>query len=82
MTGAGETKLGLGCTNVLEGHLEVENTTADERENQSGDHLTGERVPWRDLGVMGELQIVGEIQCLVARDVSVSLEPDECVGVA
>lgn len=81
MTGTSESKFGVGRANVLERHLEIENTTTDECEDECGDHLTRESVPRRDLDVVGELEVIGELQSLVAGDVTIGLEPDEGVGV-
>jgi hypothetical protein len=52
MTGASEAKLSVLGANVLEGHLEVQDTRRNKGENQSGDHLTGERVIRLDVGVV------------------------------
>lgn len=93
MSGAGEAELSGRCTYVLEGHLEVQDTSTDERKDQScnlemdeqrGDkskmgtyHLAHESVIWLDVSVMGELEIVREGQSLVCRDVAEGFEPTE-----
>ena len=82
VSGASESELRFGRAHVLERHLKVENGAADECKDQGCDHLAREGVPGRDFDVVGELEVIGKVERLVARDVAVSLEPDECVGVA
>ena len=81
VSGASEAERRVLCANILERHLEVEDTSADKGEDQGGDDLTRERVPRGDLGVMGKLEVVGELQRLVARDITVGLEPNQGVGI-
>ena len=52
MTGASEAELSVLGANVLEGHLEVQDTGRNKGENQGGDHLTGECVVGLDVGVV------------------------------
>lgn len=75
MTGAGETELSVLGAHVLERHLEVEDTSGNESEDQGGDHLTNESMVGLDVCVVGQFQIVREGECLVARDVTEGLEP-------
>jgi hypothetical protein len=58
MTGASEAKLSVLGANVLEGHLEVQDTRRNKGENQGGDHLAGESMVWLDVGVMRQFQVV------------------------
>lgn len=91
MSGAGEAELSGRCTDVLEGHLKVQDTSTDERKDQGRNlqrdqqrgekskmgtyHLAYESVIWLDVGVMGELEIVRERQSLICRDVAEGFEP-------
>jgi hypothetical protein len=58
MTGASEAELSILGANVLEGHLEVQDTRRNKGENQGGDHLAGESMVWLDVGVMRQFQVV------------------------
>lgn len=75
MPGAGEPELSGRGANVLERHLEIEDTCADKGENHRSDHLTDECVRWLDVSVVCQLEIVREGHCLVNGNVAVSLEP-------
>jgi hypothetical protein len=75
VTGAGETELSVLGAYVLERHLEVEDTSGNESEDQGGDHLTNKGVVGLDVSVVGQFQIVREGERLVARDVTEGLEP-------
>jgi len=61
-----ETELGVLGADILERHLEVENTSRDEGEDKSRHHLTSKGVVRLDVGVMGQFQVVGECECLIA----------------
>ena len=78
MTGASETELGVLGADILERHLEVQDTGRNKGEDQGGDHLTGECMVRLDVGVVCQLQVVRECECLVARDVAEGLEPADC----
>jgi hypothetical protein len=52
MTRAGEAKLSVLGANVLERHLEIQDTGRNKGENQGGDHLTDECVIGLDVGVV------------------------------
>ena len=75
VTGASEAELGVLGANVLEGHLEVQDTGRNKGEDQGSDHLTSKSVVGLDVGVVCQLQVVRECECLVAGNVTESLEP-------
>jgi hypothetical protein len=58
VTGASEAELSVLGANVLERHLEVQDTSRDKGENQGGDHLTDECVVGLDVGVVRQFQVV------------------------
>ena len=64
-----EAKLGGGSTNVLNLELVVENGSTDECRNKGSDHLDDERVPRRDMSVVGEFEITGKGERLRTGDV-------------
>jgi hypothetical protein len=66
VTGASEAELSVLGANVLERHLEVQDTSRNKCENQGGDHLADERVVRLDVSVVRQFQIVRECECLVA----------------
>ena len=63
------------------GHLVVENGGADEGRHEGGDHLTVEGDPWWNVDVVREFEILGEMEGVGGRDVSVGLEVVHCGGV-
>ena len=62
-------------------HLVVENSRADEGGNEGGDHLAVEGDPRRNVGVMSEFKILGEVEGVRGCDVSVALEVEHSNGV-
>lgn len=54
--------------------MEVENTRADKGRYQRSDNLSDESVTRRDLDIVGQLEIVGKVDCLSRGDVSVGFE--------
>jgi hypothetical protein len=73
--GAGEPILLASRADVGDlGHLVVENGGANEGRHKGGDHLTVEGDPRWDVDVMRELEILGEVEGVRGRDVSVGLE--------
>ena len=55
-------------------HLVVENGGADESGNEGGEHLTIKRDPRRDVDVVGEFEILGEVEGVRGGNESVRLE--------
>jgi hypothetical protein len=53
VTGTSESKLSILGTNVLERHLEVEDTSRNKGEDEGGDHLADKGMVRLDVGVMG-----------------------------
>ena len=74
-------ELSFGSANVLERHSKVEHRGRDGRHDQGGPELSVEGHARGDMGVMRELQVVGECNRLVDRNVAVRLEEHETVGV-
>ena len=62
-TGASEVVLLLGCTNIGDlRHLIVEDGRTDKSGNEGSEHLAVEGDPRRDVDVMGELEILSEME--------------------
>lgn len=53
MTGTSEAKLSILSADVLERHLEIEDTCRHKGEDQGGNHLTDKGVVRLDVSVMG-----------------------------
>ena len=62
-------------------HLVVENGRADEGGDKSCPHLAVEGDPWSDVNVVGELEILSEVESVRGRDVSIRLEVVHSSGV-
>lgn len=56
------------------GHLEIEDANADDRADESGNHLSSKGLTRRNLDVVCELQVVGEPDGVSASDISKRLE--------
>ena len=79
---AGEVVLLAGCANVRDlRHLVVEDSRRNKTGNEGGDHLAIESDPRRDVGIMGELEILGETEGVPSGDVSVGPKEIHAVGV-
>ena len=73
--GTGEVVLLLRCANIGDlRHLIVEGSCANESGNERSEHLAAESDPWWNVGVMGELEVLGEVEGVQGGDVSVDLE--------
>jgi len=65
----------IRCADIGDlGHLVVENAGTDKGRDKGGDHLTVEGNPGRDVDVMRELEILGEVEGVRGCDISVGLE--------
>jgi hypothetical protein len=62
-------------------HLVIENGRADEGGDESCPHLAVEGDPWSDVHVVGELEILSELESMRGRDISVGLEVVHSSGV-
>ena len=62
-------------------HLVVEDGRADESGNEGSEHLAVEGNPRRDMGIVSEFEILGEVESVRGRDVSVALEVEHGGGV-
>ena len=63
-------------------HLVVEDNRADEGGDESSEHLAIERAPGRDMDVMSEFEVLGEVEGMRCSDVSVGLEVVHCGGIS
>jgi len=80
--GASEVVLLRRCTNIgYLCHLIVEDSRAHETGNKGSEHLAIEGDPRWDMGVMGELEILREVEGVHGRDVSVGLEKIHGIGI-
>ena len=78
----GETVLLPRCANIgYLRHLIVEDSRAHKTGNKGSEHLTAECDPRWNMGVMGELEILREVEGVHGRDVSVGLEKIHGIGV-
>ena len=69
-------------TNIRDlGHLVIENGRAHEGGDECCPHLAVEGNPWIDVHVVGEFEILSEVESTRGRDVSVSLEVVHSGGV-
>ncbi len=57
------------CRHCDLGHLEFDDTGRDEGGNESGGDLSPERVLRFDVGVVGEFEIIGELNGVRARHI-------------
>ena len=74
-TGTGEVVLLLRCANIVDlRHLIVEDSCADESGNKGSERLAAERDPRWNVGIMGEFEILGEVEGVLGCDGSVGLE--------
>ena len=81
-SGAGEPVLLVRRTDVGDlGHLVVENGGTDEGRHEGRDHLTVEGDPGWDVNVVREFEILGEVEGMGGRDVSVGLKVVHCGSV-
>ena len=90
--GSGEERVVSGTSEVILllwqtdagdlGHLVVEDGRADESGDESRPHLAVEGDPRCDVDVVGELEILGEMESVRSRNISVSLEIVHSSGVA
>ena len=72
---AGKVILLTGQTDVGNlRHLVVEDRRADEGGDESRPHLTVECDPWSDVNIVGELEVLSEVESLRGRDVTVGFE--------
>ena len=62
-------------------HLVVEDSRTNETGNKSSEHLAVERDPRWNVCIMGQLEILGEVEGVRGRDVSVGLEKVHGIGV-
>ena len=62
-------------------HLIVEDSRAHETGNKGSEHLAVEGDPRWNVNVMGKLEILGEVECVRGRDVSVGLEKVHGIGI-
>ena len=63
------------------GHLVVEDSRANEGGDESRPHLTVEGDPWRDVYIVGELQILSKVESVRGGDESVRLEVVHSSGI-
>ena len=77
-----EVVLLASCANTGDLHrLVVENGCTDESGNEGGEHLTTEGDPRRNVGVMSEFEILGEVEGVQGSHVSIEFEVDHRSGV-
>ena len=80
--GAGEVVLLPRCANIgYLRHLIVEDSRTHETGNKGGEHLTIKSDPGWNVDIMGELEILGEVEGVRGRDVSVGLEKVHGIGI-
>ena len=73
--GTGEVVLLPRCANIRDlRHLIVEGSCGDESGNERSDHLAAERDPRWNVDVMGELEILREVEGVRGSDKSIGLE--------
>lgn len=72
---ASELILRVRCAHSINvQHLEVQHSNADDGTNQGGDHLSDKGLAWRNLDIVGELEIVGKPDGMGAGYVAKRLE--------
>jgi len=71
-----------GCANVRDlRHLVIEDARGNETGNEGGEHLRIESNPRRNVGVMGELEILGEAEGVRSGEESEDLKEVHAIGV-
>ena len=78
---AGEAEGRVRRTDVGKTHGEIEDGCTDEAVDHSRPHLGPKGVSGGDLEVMGELEVIAEVDCLISGNVAVRLEIHQSVGV-
>jgi hypothetical protein len=82
-TWASEPILLMRITDVVDArHLEVETGDSDEGRYERSSDLSHEGCKRRDVGVMCQFEILGEVERVGGRDIAIRLEEVEGVGVA
>lgn len=82
LAGADELEGRVLCADAVEVDLVGDDADADKGRDQGGHHLREEGEAGRDLDVVGQLEIVAEVQGVRAGDVAVGLEEAHGEGVA